>query len=260
MRKDQMHANTTIKKITHNRFIKPLAALLLGLSASAAGAIELQPFSASYAADMKNIPVNGEAIHSLQANEDGSWNLSFSASMFVARLTEQSTLRVADDRIQPLTYHYERRGLGRGKEILQHFDWPQAQVTGTYKGESFSLPTEPGLLDKTTYQLALQADLAAGKTDMTYRVVDGDEIEEYAFRVVGEERVTTKAGQFDAVEVERVREPDARRETTLWFAKDWNYLLVRLSQIETDGQHYQIMLKEATVNGQTVTGIPVSHK
>ena len=56
------------------------------------------------------------------------------------------------------------------------------------------------------------------------------------------------------------REPDARRETTLWFAKDWNYLLVRLSQIETDGQHYQIMLKEATVNGQTVTGIPVSHK
>ena len=95
---------------------------------------------------------------------------------------------------------------------------------------------------------------------MTYRVVDGDEVEEYAFRVVGEERVTTKAGQFDAVEVERVREPDARRETTLWFAKDWNYLLVRLSQIETDGQHYQIMLKEATVNGQTVTGIPVSHK
>lgn len=255
-----MHANTTIQKITHNRFTKPLAALLLSLSASAAGAVELEPFTASYAADMKNIPVNGEAIHSLQPNADGSWNLSFSASMFVAKLTEQSSLRVVDNQIQPINYHYERRGLGRGKEITQHFDWPQAQVTGTYKGDEFSLPIEPGLLDKTTYQLALQADLAAGKTDMTYRVVDGDEVEEYEFRVVGEERVTTRAGQFDAVEVERVREPDARRETTLWFAKDWNYLLVRLSQIETDGQHYQIMLKEATVNGQTVTGIPVKNQ
>ena len=59
------------------------------------------------------------------------------------------------------------------------------------------------------------------------------------------------------MEVQRVREPDARRETTLWFAKDWNYLLVRLSQIETDGQHYQIVLKEATMNGQPVAGNPI---
>jgi len=41
-------------------------------------------------------------------------------------------------------------------------------------------------------------------------------------------------------------------------AKDWQYLLVRLNQVETDGQHYQIVLKEATIDGQTVTGIPVS--
>ncbi len=73
----------------------------------------------------------------------------------------------------------------------------------------------------------------------------------------GENRVPTRVGQFDAVKVERVREPDAKRETTLWFAKDWNYPLVRLSQIETDGQHYQIMLKEATVDGQNVVGTPV---
>ena len=76
--------------------------------------------------------------------------------------------------------------------------------------------------------------------------------------MVGEDRVTTRAGQFDAVEVERVRDPDSKRQTTLWFAKDWNYLLVRLSQMETDGQHYRIRLKEATVNGEPVVGIPVA--
>ncbi|SDT08007.1 Protein of unknown function [Halopseudomonas sabulinigri] len=239
------------------RLTRSLLGLALTLSASFASAAPLVPFSASYAADMKRIPVNGEALHSLEANADGTWNLSFTASMFVAKLVEQSTLRQQDGVIQPLSYHYERKGLGSGKEIQQRFDWDNGLVSGTYKEEAFELPTEPNLLDKTTYQLALQQDLMAGKTDMHYRVVDGDEIEDYHFHVVGEDRVTTRVGQFDAVEVERVREPDAKRETTLWFAKDWNYLLVRLSQIETDGQHYQIMLKEATVDGQNVVGTPV---
>ncbi|HIZ50458.1 MAG TPA: DUF3108 domain-containing protein [Candidatus Pseudomonas excrementavium] len=234
-----------------------LAAAVLALGSSLINAQELVPFTASYAADMKKIPVNGEATHSLQANPDGTWTLSFHAGMFVARLSEESKLRLDNDQLVPLSYRYERKGLGRGRVTTQTFDWEAGVVTGEHKKESFSLPTEPGLLDRTTYQMALQRDLMAGKTEMSYRVVDEDEIEEYRFRVTGEKRVTTRAGQFDAVEVERIREPDAKRETTLWFAKDWQYLLVRLSQVETDGQHYQIMLKEATLDGEPVIGTPV---
>ena len=83
-----------------------LAALALTLGASSLMAAELIPFSASYAADMKSIPVNGEANHSLVSNEDGTWTLNFNAGMFVARLTEQSTLRLEEDRVIPLTYKY----------------------------------------------------------------------------------------------------------------------------------------------------------
>ncbi|WP_373187612.1 DUF3108 domain-containing protein [Halopseudomonas sp.] len=230
----------------------------LGLGSGTLSAAELTPFTASYAADMKKIPVNGEAIHSLEQNTDGTWNLSFTAGMFVARLSEESTLRLEKDRVVPLSYHYERKGLGRSRETTQVFDWESAVVKGVYKGDSFMLPLEPGILDKTTYQLALQRDLMDGRTEMTYRVVDGDDIDEYRFKVVGEDRVTTRAGQFDAIEVQRVRDADSKRETTLWFAKDWNYLLVRLSQVETDGQHYRIMLKEATVDGEPVIGTPVA--
>jgi hypothetical protein len=234
-----------------------LAALALSLGASSLMAAELIPFSASYAADMKSIPVNGEANHSLTQDENGTWTLDFSAGMFVARLSEKSTLRLENDRVIPLTYKYERRGLGRGRETTQTFDWDNELVSGVHKQEAFTLPTEPGLLDKTTYQLALQRDLLAGKTDMHYRVVDGDNIDDYHFRVAGERRVTTRAGQFDAVEVDRVREEGSKRQTTLWFAKDFNYLLVRLMQTETDGQEYRIMLKEATMDGEPVVGTPV---
>jgi hypothetical protein len=240
------------------RTLRWLAMAGLSLGAGTLSAAQLTPFTASYAADMKKIPVNGEAIHSLARNTDDTWNLSFTAGMFVARLSEDSTLRLEDDRLVPLSYNYERKGLGRSRQTTQVFDWDNGVVKGVHKGETFTLPIEPGLLDKTTYQLALQRDLMAGRTEMTYRVVDGDDIDEYEFKVVGDDRVTTRAGQFDAVQVERVRDPDSKRQTTLWFAKDWNYLLVRLSQVETDGQHYRIMLKEATVDGQPVIGIPVA--
>ena len=46
----------------------------------------------------------------------------------------------------------------------------------------------------------------------------------------------------------------SNRKTILWFAKDWDYLLVRLYQMETDGKEYQIMLMEGTIDGKTVTG------
>lgn len=239
------------------RFVLPLAlitASLGSLSLQNASAAQLVPFTASYAAEMKKMPVNGEANHSLSANADGSWNLNFTAGLFVARLTEESTLRADNGQLRPLTYRYDRRGLGRSRSDKLDFHWDQSRVSGKYKDRSVDLPLESGLLDKTTYQLALQQDLAAGKQEMHYRVVDGDTVDDYHFRVVGEKRVTTRVGQFNAVEVERVRDADAKRQTTLWFAPDWQYLLVRLTQVETDGQHYQIMLKEASIDGQPVIG------
>jgi hypothetical protein len=90
---------------------------------------------------------------------------------------------------------------------------------------------------------------------MSYQVVDGDEVETYDFRVLGEEVVRTKAGLIDAIKVERVRDPtQSSRKTILWFAKDWEFLLVRLHQVEKDGKEYQIMLKEGSVDGKTVEG------
>mgnify|MGYP001207323818 CR=1 FL=1 len=214
----------------------------------------LKPFKASYTADMRRVPVNGEASHQLEQNADGSWTLTFHAGMFVARMTETSNLVLEDGVVKPLSYRYERRGLGRSRDTRQHFDWDAGTVTGKHRDRNIALETEPGLLDKTSYQLALQRDLMAGKETLHYRVVDGRSIDEYEFEVTGSKRVSTEVGDFDAVEVVRVRDADANRQTTLWFAKDWDYLLVRLQQIESDGQDYQIMLKEATIDGIQVRG------
>ena len=218
-------------------------------------AADLQPFSASYTADWKQLPMSGTAERSLEKNADGTWKLSFKASMMIASLTETSTLTLDKDTLLPQSYHFERGGLGKAKKADLDFDWTAKMVTGTDRGDAVKIPLNRGMVDKSTYQLALQHDVAAGKKTMSYQVVDDGEVETYDFRVLGTEKVDTKAGKIDAIKVERVRDPtQSKRITVMWFAKDWDYLLVRLQQVETDGKEYNIMLLDGTVNGKAVKG------
>ena len=233
-------------------------ALLLALTLLALPAVQaadLQPFSASYTADWKQLPMSGSAERSLSKNDNGTWTLSFKASMMIASLTEESTLRLDKDTLLPQSYTFERGGLGKAKKINLDFDWSSKMVTGSDRGDPVKVPMNSGMLDKSTYQLALQRDVAAGKKSMSYQVVEGTDTDTYDFRVLGAEKVSTKAGSVDAIKVERVRDPTQNKRTTvMWFAKDWDYLLVRLQQVETDGKEYNIMLQEGTVAGKEVKG------
>ncbi|MFO2464773.1 DUF3108 domain-containing protein [Pseudomonas sp. 15FMM2] len=218
-------------------------------------AAELQPFSASYTADWKQLPMSGKASRSLEKTTNGVWKLSFKASMMIASLTEESTLTLDKDTLLPQSYHFERGGLGKAKKADLDFDWTTKMVTGTDRGDAVKIPLNRGMVDKSTYQLALQHDVAAGKKTMSYQVVDDGEVDTYDFRVLGAEKVDTKVGQIDAIKVERVRDPtQTKRTTVMWFAKNWDYLLVRLQQVETDGKEYNIMLLDGTVNGKVVKG------
>jgi hypothetical protein len=218
-------------------------------------AADLKPFSADYTADWKQLPMSGTAARSLTANADGTWTLAFNASMMIANLSESSIVTLDKDTLLPKAYHFERGGLGKAKKTDLDFDWATKTVTGEDRGDAVKVALNAGMLDKSTYQLALQRDVAAGKKAMSYQVVDGNDVDTYDFRVLGTEKVATQVGQVDAVKVERVRDPTQnKRITVMWFAKDWSYLLVRLQQVETDGKEYNIMLKDGQVDGKDVKG------
>ncbi len=234
-----------------------LTTLLLSLCSANLAAAELQPFHASYTADWSQLPFTGKAERSLKNNGNGTWRLSFEASMIVAGLKETSTLRLAGEQIQPLKYRYQRTGLGKAKKTSQDFNWQTYLITGVEKKQPFEMPLLAGVLDKSSYQLALQLDVAAGQQAMSYSVVDGDELDTYDFRVLGEEIITTSVGKLRTIKVERVRDPSqSRRKTTLWFAADWNFLLVQLNQVEKDGKDYTIKLEQGSVNGKPITAMP----
>ena len=119
-------------------------------------AADLQPFSASYTADWKQLPMSGTAERSLEKSSNGAWKLSFKASMMIASLTEESTLTLDKDTLLPQSYHFERGGLGKAKKADLDFDWTTKKVTGTDRGDAVNIPLNRGMVDKSTYQLALQ--------------------------------------------------------------------------------------------------------
>jgi hypothetical protein len=80
----------------------------LALISLPAAAVELTPFSASYTADWKQLPVSGSAERSLEALDNGLWKLNFEASMLVASVTEEGTLRVERGALQSQSYLNER--------------------------------------------------------------------------------------------------------------------------------------------------------
>lgn len=228
------------------------------LTALPAWAVEIKPFTASYTADWSQLPMSGSASRVLKQLSDGSWQLEFEASMMVSGLTETSIFTMVDDTITPIKYRYKRSGIGGGddKNIFHDFDWKAMQATGKERGKllNIQLPNK-GILDKSTYQLALQHDVAEGKKNLSYQVLDVDEIDTYDFRVLGEEMVKTGVGKLAAIKLERVRDPSkSKRKTIIWLAKDWNYMLVALYQMEKDGKGYTITLNSGQVDGKAVKG------
>ncbi|MDE1462387.1 DUF3108 domain-containing protein [Spartinivicinus poritis] len=229
-----------------------IAASVLYLVSAASGvsAAAIKPFKASYGAKASSIPVKGSATRELSLSKDGTYQLSFNADIVLVNLNESSAFTLDEkQQVKPISYHFRRGGLAKNKEISLKFDWnnKQAQNIADDNVKPFAIPS--GTLDKISYQFQLRQDLINDKKELHYTIADDDELKTYKFNRVGEETIETPIGPVKAVKVERIREGDSDRQTLIWFAKDWDYLMVRLQQIE-DSKRYDIFLKSASIEGQ----------
>lgn len=222
---------------------------LNSLASTASATDFLTPYSATYTATHSSVPISGQASRSLTKNEDGSYQLKQTASVLVANISETSHFIHTKNKIQPSTYSYLRSSFGKKKSTQMAFDWNAKQVTGTHKEEAFRLSLDENRQDPLSYQIALRQalnDVLTGKLKgdrITITLVDKDELETQTYALLGTEKVTTPAGEFDSLKVKRIRK-DGKRETTIWFAKDQNLLITKLEQKEKDGKRYELSLKE----------------
>ena len=211
-------------------------------------------FTAEYNATWTGgwFPINVDAKRSLSYQADGTATLTFEADSAIAGLQEISTFRYLNNTIQPLQYRYLRTGLFKEPDRNQVFDWQKKQIINGNDQSIFSGHWNDLVQDNLSYNVQASIDLQQGKTQFTYPVFDRNKIKNFSFQMVGFEVLNTKVGSLRTVKIEQIEKKKNKKKTYIWFAKDYDYLLVRLQQTQKDGQTYQIDLTAADINGKTL--------
>lgn len=229
--------------------------LLCGTEVVAADSKELKPYFTSYTANYRFLlPFKGKASRELKRMEDGTWQLLHQVTSPMIQLTESSQFSVQDGQVSPSHYSYLQSTLSKKSRVEIEFDLAQQQAINSAEKEPISITLPDHSLDKLNYQLQLRNDLMQDKAIGPYAVVDKKRIKTYRFEHLGEERVTTPLGQFNAVKLRRQRKESSSRETVIWLAKDWDYLMLKIQQNE-NGKSYEILLAEGQLDGAPIQGL-----
>jgi len=242
--------------MVYTRFILLLSFLFSSFSSNALAETShpYPEFNADYNATWTGgwFPINVDAQRSLVYQDDGTVTLTFEADSAIAGLEEISTFRFLEDTIQPLQYRYLRTGLFKEPDRDQLFNWQQKQIVNGDNQEVFEGHWHDLVQDNLSYNLQASIDLKQGKTQFSYPVFDRNKVKDFKFQMVGFESLKTKVGMLRTVKVEQIEKKKDKKKTYIWFAKDYDYLLVRLKQKQKDGQTYQIDLTYADINGKTL--------
>ena len=102
-------------------------------------------------------------------------------------------------------------------------------------------------LNNLTSQIKLQSDLINQVQLLSYAVIRRGKIKLLNYTIIGEEFLKTELGIINTLKLKRTRQKN-NRETFLWFAPQWNYLLVKLEQKEKGGENYTMLLREGSLN------------
>jgi hypothetical protein len=223
-----------------------LAPLLFAL-ASAAAARMPAPFVAEY--DLtRGVLAVGTLTSTLELDDTAGYRYEsrmetggLVALFHHERVVETSRGQVRDLRFQP--EHYEYASVRGKRDHALRFDRDAGIVSRADEGSDWSAPLADGLLDKVAWQLQIMIDMDAAPAALDYDIADRDEIKHYHIRNLGAEDLSTPAGGFSTVKLERAN-PGSTRRTTVWVAAALDWLPVKVEYRDKDGAVTTAVLRE----------------
>ncbi len=143
---------------------------------------------------------------------------------------EHSRFFLTNQQATPLQFEYQTHEKKKKQSGKILFNWPQKTINNV-KDEHppviSSLPAQAQ--DKISVYFQLRQDLRQEKYPLKYTVIEPDHVKTYLFSIVGHETLNTALGEYDTVILEHLSE-NKERLTTLWLAKDLDYVVVKLQQ------------------------------
>jgi hypothetical protein len=162
----------------------------------------------------------------------------------LGQITRSSHGTVGAGGLRPIEFADERTGRETSRA---KFDWKARTLTMQYKGDPQTVPMPPNAQDRLSFMLSF-AFAPPGTQPIPLSVADGGSVSAYVFDVVGQERVKTPAGEFDAVKVARRKSgPEDRRSTEIWLAPAQAHLPIRVVTTEKDGSRIEQVVTSISV-------------
>ena len=203
--------------------MKAVAALLLAAASTAAAAAIPNEMRAEYEVTSAGVRIGrvldtyirkGDtySIHSVTRAE-GPLKLFLDDSVTLA-----SSGRIVGGNLRPLQFT-RQGGKDSSRDVRATFDWERGILHSRYKGEQKQIALPPATQDRISllYQLM---NVKAGNGSMTVPMSNGRKVEVYTYRIVNEPRITTPAGQFDTLHLERVNTNPRDNKAEVWLAKE----------------------------------------
>lgn len=240
-----------------SRFIRLVFALVLLVCATPARTQETAampfPYRAEYEVRSDDKPI-GHATVELRRDGIGQWVLTSHTRgehgmAAMAGLDVRESSRFAFDpasgQFRSVSYHYRQKAAFRTRERSVAFDAAKRSIVSLDQGREYRLNYRADTLDRQTVTLALARDLAQGERGtFSYSVADREQVSENRYRFAGEETVSTPAGNFPAIKLEREREGDVHRQTTSWLSARHGYAPLRVVQAERNGSRFEMRLEK----------------
>ena len=197
----------------------------------------LKPYVATYAVSYRGLEAGTISMHLTHDAATNRYTFETRANPSVlARLVigrdavERTVVEPTDDGIRPVQWHLEDGKTGKDGDGDLKFDWDAQRVTGEFEGKPVDLPTQPGLQDRLSIQLAVTAALVKGRDVTSIVMVNGDRTREYTYTRGASAQVDTKIGKQDTIVYESTR-PNSNRVSKVWHAPQLQFLPVRAEQI-----------------------------
>lgn len=219
-------------------------------------------YEAEYEARAMGMSTN--AYRRLENSADNQFTLSHGLSVSVLganliTVEEKSLFRWDEGGAVPLSYHYKQTGVRRRDERVA-FNWDAtnpdlSSATMNREDREQSQPVSKATLDNLSFSAQLSADLMnkeelrVPETILSYEILDARRLETHEYRVLGEERISTPAGELDTIKLERIRDIESERTTLIWLSKAHQYTLAKLSQTEGGGSAMELSLTQIIWTG-----------